>query len=382
MISKQCRMLCVAAAMLSASGVSAAAQFGARASRTGRRRPPRRQIRKLRSASVSSSNLLSWIAAAPTIRPRPIRSAALKKPPPSSKANSIAMVAQARRQSCENTGFFDLFRGGPNAQCAPLNSQISQMRGNLDRINGDLQRLQRAGVDYERDGQRRALLTALSRNECGPQYRQAQPVAAGTQPVRQHCSARIPVSNPTRPATRYRTVCVRTCDGFFFPISFSTSPSRFADDQRTCQRMCPAAEAVLYTHRNPGEDMNQAVSAGGRLYTRIAERLQIPPGIQRRLLLQETGRDLGRGAERSRRPLDHRARRHSRDGRARQGDERAARCKGPPDPSAESAQAGSEGDRRRGPRACSRDRKNRRAMHRSRRSARSVRSSARCARSA
>ncbi|MBZ0147487.1 MAG: DUF2865 domain-containing protein, partial [Pseudorhodoplanes sp.] len=33
--------------------------------------------------------------------------------------------------------------------------------------------------------------------------------------------------------------------------------------------MCPAAEAVLYTHRNPGEDMNQAVSAGGRLYTEL-----------------------------------------------------------------------------------------------------------------
>ena len=43
----------------------------------------------------------------------------------------------------------------------------------------------------------------------------------------------------------------------------------FRDDERTCQRMCPAAEATLYTHRNPGEDMNQAVSAGGRLYTEL-----------------------------------------------------------------------------------------------------------------
>ena len=40
----------------------------------------------------------------------------------------------------------------------------------------------------------------------------------------------------------FRTICVRTCDGFYFPISYATSPDRFRDDEQTCQRMCPAAE--------------------------------------------------------------------------------------------------------------------------------------------
>jgi hypothetical protein len=60
---------------------------------------------------------------------------------------------------------------------------------------------------------------------------------------------------------------VRACDGYYFPISYSTVPSRFADDARACQRLCPAAEAELYSFRNPGENMEQAVSVRGQPYT-------------------------------------------------------------------------------------------------------------------
>ena len=33
--------------------------------------------------------------------------------------------------------------------------------------------------------------------------------------------------------------------------------------------MCPAAEVMLFSHRTSGEDMQQAVSTGGQLYTEI-----------------------------------------------------------------------------------------------------------------
>jgi hypothetical protein len=33
--------------------------------------------------------------------------------------------------------------------------------------------------------------------------------------------------------------------------------------------MCPAAEVTLYTHRNPGEDVNQAISTAGRNYSEL-----------------------------------------------------------------------------------------------------------------
>ena len=62
---------------------------------------------------------------------------------------------------------------------------------------------------------------------------------------------------------------MRTCDGAYFPVSFATVPARFPDDEKTCKALCPAAEAVLYTHRNPGEDMNSAVSISGQPYTAL-----------------------------------------------------------------------------------------------------------------
>ena len=46
---------------------------------------------------------------------------------------------QAQRMGCSGGGFFALFSGQP-AQCGQLNNQIQQIRANLDRIMGDLQR--------------------------------------------------------------------------------------------------------------------------------------------------------------------------------------------------------------------------------------------------
>ena len=71
------------------------------------------------------------------------------------------------------------------------------------------------------------------------------------------------------PSGTFRTVCVRTCDGVYFPVSFATYQARFQDDERTCKALCPATEATLFTYRNPGEDMNQAVSINGQPYSSL-----------------------------------------------------------------------------------------------------------------
>ena len=60
---------------------------------------------------------------------------------------------------------------------------------------------------------------------------------------------------------------MRTCDGAYFPISFATVQSRFADDEKTCKSLCPASDATLFSYRNPGEDMNSAVSVSGQPYS-------------------------------------------------------------------------------------------------------------------
>lgn len=182
--------------------------------------------------------------------------------------------AQAKRAGCEGGGFFSLFTG-QSAACGPLNGQIQQMKGNLDRIQGDLARLQGSDIAPEREGQRRALIAALAQNDCGPQYRQAaaQPQRGGLfeslfGPGTVVGNTAVPGDN-TPSGSGYRTVCVRMCDGYYYPISYSTSPGQFPEDERTCQASCPAAEAILFAHRNPGEDINQAVSQSGQLYTEI-----------------------------------------------------------------------------------------------------------------
>ena len=44
----------------------------------------------------------------------------------------------------------------------------------------------------------------------------------------------------------YRTMCVRLCDGFAFPVSLSTRPKRFRVDGEACAAMCPGVKLRLY----------------------------------------------------------------------------------------------------------------------------------------
>jgi hypothetical protein len=173
------------------------------------------------------------------------------------------LTAQARRSGCQGGGFFSIFSGQP-PQCGPINAQIQQTRANLDRSMGELQQLQ--GNNADRDGQRRSILVALAQNDCGPQYRAA---AGQSRDLFDSLFGPGTVLNPDVPAgNTYRTICVRTCDGFYFPISYSTVPSKFADDERACQRLCPAAEVTLFSHRT-GEDVAEAVSTSGRRYSEL-----------------------------------------------------------------------------------------------------------------
>jgi hypothetical protein len=177
------------------------------------------------------------------------------------------LVAQSRRMGCESSGFFSIFNTPP-AQCGPLNGQIAQARNTLERTQTQLEQLH--GGNTERAAQRRSLLIALADTGCGTQYRQAavqQP--GGTFLERLFSPNSSPFFSPDSQSGTFRTICVRSCDGYYFPISFQAPASKFQDDQQTCQRMCPASPVSLYTYRNPGEEMNQAVSLDGALYTAL-----------------------------------------------------------------------------------------------------------------
>jgi len=185
------------------------------------------------------------------------------------------VTQQAKRMGCESSGFFSLFNQN-SAQCGPVNSQIQRMRGNLDQITMSLEQLRSGGLGgADRENQRRSVLTALAQNNCGPQYAAALRDQGPGGPggflggLFGNNATSVPGGDFSTASGTYRTVCVRTCDGAYFPVSFATVPARFPDDEKTCKALCPATEANLYAYRNPGEDMNQAVSTTGQPYTAL-----------------------------------------------------------------------------------------------------------------
>ncbi len=181
------------------------------------------------------------------------------------------LVAQARRAGCESSGgFFSIFNNPP-AQCGPLNRQIDQQRMSLERMQNDLEQLN--GGTAQRAAQRQQLLVALGNSGCGAQYRSA--ALQGQQGgffdrLFGNSGGGGLFSAPSgQMGGTFRTICVRSCDGYYYPISFATTSDRFRDDEMTCQRMCPASEVSLYTYHNPGEEVAQAVSLSGRLYSEL-----------------------------------------------------------------------------------------------------------------
>jgi hypothetical protein len=187
------------------------------------------------------------------------------------------VTQQAKRMGCESSGFFSLFNQN-SAQCGPVNNQIQQMRGNLDQITTSLERLRSGGLGgADRENQRRSVISALAQNNCGPQYAAAARDQGQGGPGgflgglfgNNNNAPPIPGGDLGSMSGTYRTVCVRTCDGAYFPVSFATVSARFPDDEKTCKALCPATEANLYAYPNPGGDMNQAVSTSGQPYTAL-----------------------------------------------------------------------------------------------------------------
>lgn len=66
----------------------------------------------------------------------------------------------------------------------------------------------------------------------------------------------------------YRTVCVRLCDGYFFPISGSASPEDFGDHEAICRRQC-GSPAKLYVYKNGSEEPGDMVDLKGQPYRRL-----------------------------------------------------------------------------------------------------------------
>jgi hypothetical protein len=81
----------------------------------------------------------------------------------------------------------------------------------------------------------------------------------------------------------YRTVCVRLCDGYYFPISFAVTADRLQRDAKVCESRC-GAQGRLFVHHNPGGSAEDMVDLAGRPYQQLPSaflyRTQYVPSCQ------------------------------------------------------------------------------------------------------
>lgn len=146
--------------------------------------------------------------------------------------------------------------------CVDLSSQADAAKRQISDLEGQRQQIMGSGTRSYQDD----IIRELARNNCGPGYAQeARRRDGGGSSVWQDEESGPgggggfggSFGGGGLPGATYRTVCVRLCDGYYFPISFSTTQTHFQHDADACQSKC-AAPAELYYYQNPGgavEDM-------------------------------------------------------------------------------------------------------------------------------
>lgn len=138
-------------------------------------------------------------------------------------------IAEERRAGCRS--FFANRRS--RSQCRSIQSRISSLQRQLSGSrSGGFFKFGRSPMERRRDRVREA----LARNGCSTY------------------------------ASNFRTICVRLCDGYYFPLSNTSSRQRFAQDAEKCLRQYGPGQATLFYHPFPSGDASQAVSLDGQRY--------------------------------------------------------------------------------------------------------------------
>ncbi len=189
----------------------------------------------------------------------------------------------ARSLGCENRKFL-FFGSNPPAQCGEVNGQIARMQANLADLEarggggaGDL--IARYNAECVNAQPRptnflEALFGGVARLAAPLQQQQPQ-MDARFEPLDHGPADRTTESG--QPADRSGVVahagsyavCVRTCDGSFFPVSYSGAGSRADSLEEVCRALCPNADVALYSFPFGGT-IDEAESASGEPYANLS----------------------------------------------------------------------------------------------------------------
>lgn len=147
-------------------------------------------------------------------------------------------------------------------QCIDLSRQAEDLRRRLSDLETQRQQLaSSSGRSYQDE-----IIDELARNNCGESYQQQARRQENRNPFSDFWESESSGSAPggglgtygNLGYSTYRTLCVRLCDGYYFPVSFSTLPNHFQRDAEVCQSKC-AAPVELYYYQNPGGAVEQMV---------------------------------------------------------------------------------------------------------------------------
>jgi hypothetical protein len=193
------------------------------------------------------------------------------------RAELARTEATARSLGCENRKFL-FFGSNPPPQCGEINGQISRMQANLADLQaragggaGDL--IARYNAECANAPPRptnflEAFFGGVARLvPLQPQPQtdtRFEPLDHGEAPRSEESGQPAEKGGVEAHAGSY-AVCVRTCDGSFFPVSYSGAGSRADSLEEVCRALCPNADVALYSFPFGGT-IEEAESASGEPY--------------------------------------------------------------------------------------------------------------------
>ena len=179
--------------------------------------------------------------------------------------------------TARNAGCYGgIFSPAPNPKCPQMLSSLATMQANLNKLTAT--RDQYRPNPYTQASQRNDVVRQLQLSRCGSYASVTPPPSPGGlisslfgAPPYSPFGNGYFTGQPALPGggNTYRALCVRSCDGYYFPIDFETTPDHFAADAAACSSMCPAASASLYVYPNPGGDVSSMVSLNGSPYSAL-----------------------------------------------------------------------------------------------------------------
>jgi hypothetical protein len=193
-------------------------------------------------------------------------------PPLVLAALALALAAQASAGTRQNP---------PAARGTALDAAIASKVGQLFVLRRDLQRFgcEAPADEISAEGCQQLAAQASSLEEeldelktrAGGAWTNAKQRAAEASAFQTPVQRTRPYTYRARtgPAMRYRTLCVRLCDGFYFPIGGASLPASFLDEEKACRARC-SVPAKLFYQPAPGGDADGLVALTGERYADLS----------------------------------------------------------------------------------------------------------------